>query len=81
MNILFLTNADIKDCFYGGGKAARSCYELICKIGKTDIKVIKKKASLSSVISILQGFYPPLTRKEIEKTKRYADRRSMILYF
>ena len=81
MNILFLTNADIKDCFYGGGKAARSCYELICKIGKTDIKVIKKKTSLSSVISILQGFYPPLTRKEIEKTKKICRQKKYDIVF
>lgn len=81
MNILFLTNADVNDCSYGGGKGARSCYELICKIGETDIQVIKKKTSFSSIISIMQGLYPPLTRKEIKNLKKICGKKKYDIVF
>lgn len=81
MRILFITNSDINDHTFGGGKGAKSCYSLLCKIGKTDILVIKKKSSVSSAISILQGFYPPLTKKEINRTKRVCGYRKYDMVF
>ena len=81
MDILFITNTDINDCTFGGGKGARSCYELLCRIGKTDIQVIKKQSSFCSALSVLQGYYPPLTGKEIEKTKRACRKKKPDVVF
>lgn len=81
MDILFITNTDINDCTFGGGKGARSCYELLCRIGKTDIQVIKKQSSFCSALSVLQGYYPPLTGKEIEKTNRACRKKKPDVVF
>lgn len=81
MRILFITNSDINDHAFGGGKGAKSRYELIRKIGKTDICIIKKRSSFLSFISILQGYYPPLTKQEITKVKKICGSREYDIVF
>lgn len=60
MKILFFTTSNINDALYGGGKAARSKFELLKKIGDVDLYQLLKKSNTATAISLLQGHYPPL---------------------
>lgn len=81
MKILFITNVDVNDISYGGGKGARSRIGLIKKIGDTDLLMIRKKSTFRSILSILQGLYPPLTLSDIHRTIHICQRNPYDIIF
>lgn len=70
MKILFFTTSNISDLSYGGGKGARSRFELLKKIGEVDLYQLLKKSNSASALSLLQGHYPPLRNDIIDDVIR-----------
>lgn len=66
MRILFFTPADISDLSYGGGKGARSRFELLKRLGEVETYELLKKSDYASLQSLIQGHFPPL-RNDIIK--------------
>lgn len=74
LKILFFTSVDIDDLTYGGGKGSRTRYELIKKIANVDICLVTKESNIASMLSIVQGYYPPMRKS---KTKSVLKRISV----
>ncbi len=65
MNILFVTSNGIEDAAFGGAKASRRNYELMKKYGEVDVVTIQKRSNIASLLSALQGFFPPTGKKDL----------------
>lgn len=60
MKILFITNSDIGNTTYGGGKASAARFALLKQFGSVTVYPVVKQSNKASIISLLQGNYPPL---------------------
>lgn len=69
MRILFVTVNGVDDDSYGGGKASRRNYEIMKKYGDTDVITVRKKSNFASAVSILQGCFPPATKRYLRRIK------------
>ncbi len=68
--ILFLTCNGIEDAAFGGAKASIRNYELLKKYGQVDVISVQKRSNLASVFSILQGYFPPISGKDLQAVKK-----------
>lgn len=67
--ILFLTCNGIEDAAFGGAKASIRNYELLKKYAPVDVISVQKRSNLASMLSILQGYFPPISRKDLQTVK------------
>lgn len=67
--ILFLTCNGIEDAAFGGAKASIRNYELLKKYAPVDVISVQKRSNLASMLSILQGYFPPIGRKDLRTVK------------
>ena len=65
MKVLFVTLVDVSDPTYGGAKGSKSRYDILKRLCDVELCTIGKISSFSSVMSIVEGIYPPLRRKTI----------------
>lgn len=68
--ILFLTCNGIEDAAFGGAKASIRNYELLKKYAPVDVISVQKRSNLASMLSILQGYFPPISRKDRQTVKK-----------
>jgi len=69
MKILFITCNGVEDAPFGGAKASRRNYELLKKYAEVDVMTVRKKSNFASAVSVLQGYFPPGSRKDLEAVK------------
>lgn len=82
MKILFVTLNGIKDAAFGGAKASIRNFEVLKTFGKVDVYHIKKRNTAKSIVSILEGYYPPVLRlDEQEILKRLATQKYDFVFF
>ena len=60
MRIFFFTGVDVNDPSFGGAKGSKSRYEILKKLADVDIFILQKRSDLASMLSLLQGHYPPM---------------------
>lgn len=66
--ILFITFHDINDSSFGGAIASKRNYQGLKKIGyDVEIYQIKKKSSFESMLSLVEGNYPPIRKSNIDE--------------
>ena len=56
MKILFVTLNGIKDAAFGGAKASIRNFEVLKTFGEVDVYHIKKRNTVKSIVSILEGY-------------------------
>lgn len=81
MNILFISNNGIEDAAFGGAKASRRNYELLRGHGDVDVIAIQKRSNGASMVSLLQGYFPPSGKKDLERIGKMLDEKSYDLVF
>lgn len=72
MKILFITANGIDDLPFGGPKGSRRNYLALKRYGDVIVYHIRKKSNLKSLLSIFQGYFPPVNktdRNELQKIK------------
>jgi glycosyltransferase involved in cell wall biosynthesis len=69
MKILFLTCNGIKDAAFGGAKCSIRNYEALKKYADVDVITVQKKSNLASIASILQGYFPPVSKNDLKTVK------------
>jgi len=65
MKILFITCNGVEDAAFGGAKASIRNYELLKRFAEVDVLTVRKKSSLASAISALEGYFPPVGRRDL----------------
>ena len=65
MKILYITNNGIEDAAFGGAKASRRNYELLKEYGEVNVVAIRKRSNMASLLSALQGYFPPSGRQDL----------------
>lgn len=78
MNILFISLNNFKDINYGGGQCSKRNFSVLQQVGNVDYKIICKKNNRESIISILQGKFPPITKEDEEYIKKNLDKYSIV---
>ncbi len=68
--ILFLTCNGIEDAAFGGAKASIRNYEQLKKYAQVDVITVQKRSNIASLLSVLQGYFPPISRKELEAVRK-----------
>lgn len=66
MRALFITTGGIKDAEFGGAKASIRNYNAIKHFSDVDVYHIQKRSTLKSIMSVLQGIYPPVLKKDVK---------------
>lgn len=69
MKILFLTCNGIEDASFGGAKCSIRNYEALKKYAEVEALTIQKRSNFASVMSILQGYFPPVGKKDLNTVK------------
>lgn len=72
-NILFISCNGIEDAAFGGPKGTIRNYEALKKYGKVYPLQIVKRSNIKSLVSLFEGYYPPVSNwymKLIKKTIR-----------
>ena len=71
--ILYITCNDINDNTNGGSKCSKRNYEVLGEFFKVDMMYIKRISGFKSVLSLIEGYFPPFNNvyyhKIIEKVK------------
>lgn len=67
MKILFLTGNGINDLSFGGSQASYRNYESLLRYGEVVLYQIKKKSNFKSLLSLLQGNFPPILLSDEKK--------------
>lgn len=65
MKILFVTCNGVEDAAFGGAKASIRNYELLRQSGEVEVYHIRHKSALRSLLSGLQGNFPPADNGDI----------------
>ncbi|WP_022932600.1 glycosyltransferase [Treponema bryantii] len=81
MNTLFISTNGIKDTSYGGPKGSIRNYLCLKDFGTVIDYTISKKSNIRSLLSLLQGFYPPLDYSDIKKIKKILKTKKIDLVF
>lgn len=81
MNILFISTTGIVDSEYGGPKGSIRNYKALCQLGEVDVYTIKKRSTLQSIFSLLEGLYPPINMKDIKCLRKIASKQYDLVYF
>lgn len=81
MNILFITSNGIDDQAYGGPKGSIRNYRALCEFGKVDIYKLSKKSTISSILSLLCGLYPPISKRDYVELQRYGNDQYDLVFF
>lgn len=81
MKILFITFNGINDDSFGGGKCSKRNYRLLCDYGEATVFHISKKSNFQSLISILEGFFPPANIKDYYEIKKLVNSSKYDLIF
>ena len=79
--ILFVTANGIEDSSYGGPKGSIRNYKCLQKFGNVDVYWIKRKSSIKSFFSILQGFFPPIDKEDIKALKQALEKPYDLVFF
>lgn len=74
MNILFLTCNGVEDASFGGAKCSIRNYEALKKYSDVEVLTIQKKSNMASVMSILQGYFPPVGKNDLKTVKEKLDK-------
>lgn len=70
MKILFITANGIEDLPFGGAKVSVRNYKALQNIGSVCVYTIGKKSNFGSMVSILQGYYPPICKRDYKNLKK-----------
>lgn len=81
MNILFISNNGIEDAAFGGAKASRRNYELLKKHGDVDVIAIQKRSNVASMVSLLQGYFPPSGKEDLDRIGKMLDEKTYDFVF
>lgn len=81
MNILFLTCNGVDDASFGGAKCSIRNYEALKKYADVEVLTIRKKSNMASAASILQGYFPPVGKKDLKNVKEKLEHGSYDLVF
>lgn len=82
MKTLFLTCNGIEDAAFGGAKASIRNYELLKKYGEVDVLTVQKKSNLASLLSLVQGYFPPISKKDLKEVKeKLASKQYDLVFF
>lgn len=73
MNILFVTGNDYENGLSGGGLGSKRIYNLLCRYGEVDVFKITKRSNFRSLLSVLQGYFPPLDHQYIKSFNDILD--------
>ena len=74
MKILFITANGIEDLPFGGAKVTLRNYKVLQNLGKVYVYTIRKRSNFGSLISILQGYYPPICKKDYNNLKNILQK-------
>lgn len=81
MNTLFVTYMDIKDQPIGGVKATIGNHKLMSSFGNVFIKLIKKRSNFHSLLSCLQGRFPPMLINDEQKIMALIEEKDIDTVF
>lgn len=81
MKILFVTFNGINDSSFGGGKCSQRNYNLLNNYGEVTLFHIVKRSNFYSLMSILEGFFPPSSIKDYYKIKQMINSNEYDLVF
>lgn len=79
--ILFINLNGLDDGNFGGPKGTIRNFEALKRYADVDAIQIKRKSTLKSGISILQGFYPPINRCDLKKIHKMVSEVNYDLVF
>lgn len=65
MEILFITFNDINNCMYGGGQCSARNFAAVSMNHDTELIRISKRSNFKSIISLLQGNFPPVLNADV----------------
>lgn len=80
MKILFITCNGVEDAAFGGAKASIRNYEMLQKYADVDVMTVLKKSNLASAGSILQGYFPPVSRRDLREVKKCLSRYDCLFF-
>lgn len=80
MDILFITPG-IEDAAFGGPKGSIRNYEALKKYGNVVSYTFKRKSSVKSLLSLIEGYYPPLNHSDYEEIKKLNEKYRFKLVF
>lgn len=81
MKALFITTGGIEDAEFGGAKASIRNYRALKNFAEVEVYHIKRKSTWSSICSLLQGIYPPLLKKDVQKINLMISRETYDFVF
>lgn len=67
MKALFITTGGIEDAEFGGAKASIRNYMALKRFAEVEVYHIKKRSTMHSIQSLLQGIFPPVLREDVRK--------------
>ncbi len=79
--ILFVTSNGVKDCAFGGPKGSIRNYKALKKYGKVDLFKLNRKSTFHSILSICQGYYPPINKKDYEVLGEISKKNYDLVFF
>ena len=80
MKALFITCNGIEDAAFGGAKASLRNYELLKRSADVDVMTIRKRSGAASALSILQGYFPPIAKRDLKAVKGKLDRYDLVFF-
>lgn len=80
MKILFITCNGVEDAAFGGAKASIRNYELLKKYAEVDVMTVRKRSSLASAASVLGGYFPPVSGRDLKAVRAVLDRYDCVFF-
>ena len=81
MNILFITFNDISDLSNGGNQCGARNFSALQDGNQVELVQIKKRSSLGSTVSLLQGHMPPVLNQDIRLVLKVIDNKKIDCVF
>jgi len=80
MRLLFITCNGVEDADFGGAKASARNYELLKRYAQVDVMTIRKKSDLASIKSVLQGYFPPVSREDLHAVRTRLAQYELVFF-
>ena len=80
-SILFVSCNGITDLAMGGPKGTIRNYKCLQNIGTVTTYTFKKKSSFKSVLSLVEGYYPPMLNEDFRKIKKIIKQKNIDIVF
>ena len=81
MKILFITANGIDNMPYGGPKGSIRNYLTLKKYGEVIVYHIHKKSNLKSLLSIFQGYFPPINRTDENALQKIKNQQIDLVFW